>query len=939
MIQLKFEYIYLFIFIFLLIYMYKSYKNLNNLNSYINLNHSNSNSYIIYCRVSNTSNMNHHSINRQIDICRKYIKDKEGIELASFIDLGVSSEKSLNERDGFNNLLIYLETNNIPYSDRNILIEDVSRICRKEEMILEFKELIKKYKLNIIPIFLNEFMDILNNDHLLRRLAYSLWAEKEVLIHRINQGKEEKRIQSIQNNQLTFEGKPKISGRKSIIEESEALRKLIQSNPHISSYKLQEMAAGYGIFNQQGKPFSRRAIDRNKRQILLSHKLSYSTYTHQIHHYSTYTHQIHHYSIYSNLTSINKYSIQIHHYSINKYSIQIHHYSTKTRTRLQRIIDQIILLFDEYPLKYCIEDKSWYQFDYQESKWIEIEQESVESHIHDRLIQLEKNDSSFQREIDPSLISNILKMLKLRNEFQIKKWPSNKHIIPFGQLIFNIKTNQIKELTPEYYTRYHIPIDSNDFHKLDIKDFLKTNIYKYLCEVTNNNSYMIYLILSFMYCAICRISHFQTFIELIGPGGTGKSTLANLFIALVGIENVMITDLDNLEKNRFETANLKDKCLLILPDLQPFGPFSGKFKNITGNDPIRNERKGKQTGKPFIYEGIVIITANEEIQIPDTTTGLSRRRITFYFNYGPLPEKRRKLIQINQDGISGEFMNELPLLLKFLLSINYHQMSFFMSDPYSNVPGMIQSKYTRLIHTNGIAHFIYNSLLPNPNGHLFFGTKDNILSIYYKYYHFIKNIRNDIPLSHIRFINQFHEFIQKELHLPFHKYKTHRGQVFIGYSLLVDNDQFELFYQDNEGIIFYLQPAIIEEYHDSISHHDYDIIQINQIQEISIQINQIQEISIQNKPSFFNRTNLIRSNHHPIPCVLNKQYQDFNIILSTLKEYNHSTHYPTCFDNHLRIITKYTKDEVISIDHTKLMQIRDSLIKSNKKESNLNKDK
>jgi hypothetical protein len=48
---------------------------------------------------------------------------------------------------------------------------------------------------------------------------------------------------------------------------------------------------------------------------------------------------------------------------------------------------------------------------------------------------------------------------------------------------------------------------------------------------------------------------------------------------------------------------------------------------MTGNDPIRNERKGKQTGKSFIYEGIVILTANEEI--PDRTTGLSRSYFLF----------------------------------------------------------------------------------------------------------------------------------------------------------------------------------------------------------------------------------------------------------------------------------------------------------------------
>jgi hypothetical protein len=57
-------------------------------------------------------------------------------------------------------------------------------------------------------------------------------------------------------------------------------------------------------------------------------------------------------------------------------------------------------------------------------------------------------------------------MFQWCDEFQMNKWPSNKDIIPFGQWIFNTKTNEIKKLTPEYDTRYDIPIDSNDFHQL-----------------------------------------------------------------------------------------------------------------------------------------------------------------------------------------------------------------------------------------------------------------------------------------------------------------------------------------------------------------------------------------------------------------------------------------------------------------------------------------
>ena len=47
---------------------------------------------------------------------------------------------------------------------------------------------------------------------------------------------------------------------------------------------------------------------------------------------------------------------------------------------------------------------------------------------------------------------------------------------------------------------------------------------------------------------------------------------------------------------------------------------------------IRNEVKYKASVENFQYRGMVIVTANAEIQSNDKTTGSQRRRITLYFN-------------------------------------------------------------------------------------------------------------------------------------------------------------------------------------------------------------------------------------------------------------------------------------------------------------------
>ena len=53
----------------------------------------------------------------------------------------------------------------------------------------------------------------------------------------------------------------------------------------------------------------------------------------------------------------------------------------------------------------------------------------------------------------------------------------------------------------------------------------------------------------------------QRYMELIGYGGSGKGTILRLLTQLVGKNNIAVTDLKQLEKNRFETASFYGKKL------------------------------------------------------------------------------------------------------------------------------------------------------------------------------------------------------------------------------------------------------------------------------------------------------------------------------------------------------------------------------------------
>jgi phage/plasmid-associated DNA primase len=176
---------------------------------------------------------------------------------------------------------------------------------------------------------------------------------------------------------------------------------------------------------------------------------------------------------------------------------------------------------------------------------------------------------------------------------------------------------------------------------------------------------------------------YQIYIELIGKGGSGKSTFINLITALIGRENIVVTDIKKLETNKFETANLKDKKLIVINDTAQYRGKVSVLKNIIGLDLLRYEEKMKQPGASFLINGLVIISSNELLQLGDLTSGINRRRIVLFFNRKPT--KIENLITLEGDHYEGLFVNELNLLFLYCLNLDVDLVDRIMRNPL-NLP-------------------------------------------------------------------------------------------------------------------------------------------------------------------------------------------------------------------------------------------------------------
>jgi putative DNA primase/helicase len=235
----------------------------------------------------------------------------------------------------------------------------------------------------------------------------------------------------------------------------------------------------------------------------------------------------------------------------------------------------------------------------------------------------------------------------------IEAWNRDKKLIPFKNGVLDTQTKQLHPHQPEKHLTWQIPFDYNLSATCD-------PILAWFNEICEGDTAKIEILRAFLNAAVTGKAYLQKYLELIGPGGTGKGTFLWLAQKLVGDENCHATDLKSLASNRFETAALYEKRLVLLSDEARYSGDMAIFKSITGQDALKFEKKGKDAGIPFVFDGIVMLAANEPLQSSDYTSGITRRRVSLTLNHQP--KTRRDL--------RSEFEKFLPGLLNWVLGIS-----------------------------------------------------------------------------------------------------------------------------------------------------------------------------------------------------------------------------------------------------------------------------
>lgn len=146
------------------------------------------------------------------------------------------------------------------------------------------------------------------------------------------------------------------------------------------------------------------------------------------------------------------------------------------------------------------------------------------------------------------------------------------------------------------------------------------------------------VILAALFMVLANRYDWQLFLEVTGPGGSGKSILAEIATLLAGEDNATSATIETLESPR-ERAALIGFSLIRLPDQEKWSGDGAGLKAITGGDAVSVDPKYRDAYSTHI-PAVILAVNNNPMRFTDRSGGVSRRRVIIHFPEQIAPEER-----------------------------------------------------------------------------------------------------------------------------------------------------------------------------------------------------------------------------------------------------------------------------------------------------------
>ena len=390
-----------------------------------------------------------------------------------------------------------------------------------------------------------------------------------------------------------------------------------------------------------------------------------------------------------------------------------------------------------------------------------------------------------------SFINGVTALLKL--DLAVRRWNEAEGLLPLLNGVLDLETKELLPHSPENKLTWCLPYEYNPLASCQ-------PIQSWLLTMCGGDRQLVELMRAYLLGIVTGRTDWQKYLELVGAGGTGKSTFTRLATALVGQENVHTTTLKKLEKSKFETASIARKRLVLINDSERYAGEVGKLKNLTGQDTLPCEVKFKQSKGGFNPNALVIVTTNEVIQSCDYTSGLARRRISVPMFNKIEGDRQKNLIEHKNGKMYGDFLPYIPGLLNWVLEMDESSATAIVKNYEVKVPTLLAQKAKTLVETNPIADWLDNFVVYDAEARTNVGVakrdKDGLSPfwfldtdkwLYPNYCEYCHNSGTK-AVSLRRFVNLLSDLALNQLGLNLRKERDRSGSYFVGLKIRPPED-------------------------------------------------------------------------------------------------------------------------------------------------------
>ncbi|NAT79105.1 DNA primase [Dickeya dadantii] len=234
-----------------------------------------------------------------------------------------------------------------------------------------------------------------------------------------------------------------------------------------------------------------------------------------------------------------------------------------------------------------------------------------------------------------SSIGSVLDTLKLIIPMQAKP---QRRLIGFRNGVFDTVSGEFKPHRREHGLHTVNDVDYTPFKEGENLADNAPHFWRWLTRAAGHNEDKQARILAALFMVLANCYDWQLFLEVTGPGGSGKSILAEIATMLAGEDNTTAATINTIESSR-ERASLIGFSFIVLPDQEKWSGDGAGIKAITGGDAVMVDPKYRDAYSTRI-PAVILAVNNTPMRFSDRSGGVSRRRVIIHFSE-PIPASER----------------------------------------------------------------------------------------------------------------------------------------------------------------------------------------------------------------------------------------------------------------------------------------------------------